>query len=236
MKRKRATPEQKAKRQAERDRKRAEAEARRIAQAKADAEWQERADEAISPLAQRVPVLAADGTVLRSARVQRNGSTFVRSTPLLHLVSRSGERPTITGQHMSAAKRLADAWDIAGGGVGIGASDYGGRTGAGGNGGPQDGGMIWQQIEAQREIEGAAAFLGALWPCVRAVVLVGMDVTAFAATASLRREVALGYLRAALDRLVEFYAALDDKPRAIRAAVVVRALADTQPVDSDAAL
>lgn len=237
--RKAATPEQKAKREAERARKRAETEARRAAYEKAEAERQERLAELIAPKVQREAVVTADGAIVRAPRVERDGLTFKRSTSLHHLAKRSEgmESPTIRPDHIRAATRLIQAWELGGEGVGLGASNYGERLG-GGAGGTPGGRIISLQIEARQEIGAVQAFLGALWPAIYAVVIRGSDVTSYAAAMKKRREVALGYVEAALDRLVEFYRpkpAPESIKSQIRAVVVLSGVRGAQPVDSDAA-
>lgn len=193
--------------------------------------------EALAPRVQREPVTAADGTVLRGARVHRSGATFERSSPLVHLMRRAGESPVITKAHLRAAAWLKNQWELAGDGIGVGASNYGERTGGGFSDLPSDAGFIWSQIEAQRNIAACQTFLGALWSAIMSVVILGMDVTSYAATRKLRREVALGYVAAALDRLVEFRKPPPAPPLVveIRSALVVTPAVVTQAVDSDAA-
>lgn len=228
----------KAQRKAHEKRERREAAALKQRQAEEQEKRQEEARaEDLAPKVQREPVTAADGTVLRGARVHRSGATFVRSSPLVHLMNRAGDNPLITKAHLSAARWLQAQWELAGEGVGLGASNYGDRTSGGGSGLPSDGGFIWSQVEAQRNIAACQTFLGALWPAIMSVVILGMDVTSYAATRKLRREVALGYVAAALDRLAEFRKPppAPPIPIEIRAALVVTPAIMAQAVDSDAA-
>ncbi len=51
-----------------------------------------------------------------------------------------------------------------------------------------------------------------------AVACNGIAITAWSAKVGMGREAAVGYLKASLDRLVEFYAQRDDKPARMRSA------------------
>lgn len=205
---------------------------------------QEVADDKGAPKVQRDTIATADGATLRAPRVERDGLTFKRSTPLVHLAKRSEgmEAPTITAAHVRAANRLARAWEMAGEGIGVGASNYGERLG-GGMPNTMEPPSLGFQLDAQREIASAHAWLGALWPAIYAVVIQGMDVTSYAAKAKKDRKLALGYVQASLDRLVEFYkprrdvlaiiAALESGAPGIRSAIVVPNPPDAQSVDND---
>ncbi|MDR3474446.1 MAG: hypothetical protein P4M09_22585 [Devosia sp.] len=196
---------------AERRRRRLEtAERERIASV-ARAEKEEERAEKIAPAAQRKPVSSPDGTVVRGARLEPNGLTFKRSNPLCHLAARSRgmEVPLITRVHVDAAERLLAAWEDGMGSIGLGASNYEPRAG----GAVQSGyiseailGAIRHQVAARCHVEAAMAFLGGLWPVIYAVVIQGIDASSWATTARMNRQVALGFLTAALTRLTEFYA------------------------------
>lgn len=204
----------------------------------------EEKDDKGAPKVQR-DTIAIDGATIRAPRVERDGLVFKRSTPLVHLAKRSEgmEAPTITAAHVRAASRLSRAWEMAGEGIGVGASNYGERLG-GGTYSFRPPASLGFQPDAQREIAGAHAWLGALWPAIYAVVIQGMDVTAYAAKAKMKdRKLALGYVRASLDRLVEFYkprvdvlaivTALESGAPGIRSAIVVPNATDPQNVDND---
>lgn len=195
----------------------------------ASAARKEAADEEIAPAAQRHAVITADGEIYRVPRVERSGLTFKRSNPVHHLRARG----TCTKAHERAADRLAQVWEDGGRGVGRGAALYGERT----SGTPQSGwisdhvlAQIGYQNRCRAEFAGAHTWLGALFGVLQAVVLDGIDVTAWAQIETERRQReaillghdvplpmdrnrGVGYLLAALDRLVEFYAALDRAKR-----------------------
>jgi hypothetical protein len=181
--------------------------ARQAAEAKELAE--EARAEDIAPSVRRKPVLRPDGSVYRHATLEAAGAVFIHSNPIKHLVARgskrveAGEEPTIGLHHLAAAERLQAAWNIAGEVITAGVSSYGDPRGGDGSGAHA---MVLRQIASSAQVAGAAAWLGALWPVVREVALRGIDVTAWARSVGMDRKVALGFLRAALDRLVEFYA------------------------------
>ena len=184
----------------------------------------ELADEEIAPAVQRHGVVTEDGEVYRVPRVERLGLTFKRSNPVHHLVARG----TCTRAHERAADRLARAWEDGGRGVGRGAAPYGERT----SGTPQSG-WISDQVLAQlgyqnrcrAEFAGAQTWLGALFPAVQAVVLDGIDLTAWTTLAGHpNAQVARGYLVAALDRLVEFYEAVEAARRGPDTEVEIRSV------------
>jgi hypothetical protein len=73
---------------------------------------------------------------------------------------------------------------------------------------------VLAQIATKREWQTARIYLGpALWRAIDAVVLHGADVTAWASGEDRDPKIALGYLIAALDRLVEYYTSSDDRGR-----------------------
>jgi hypothetical protein len=190
--------------------------AARAAAAKEDAKRAEIAAEELAPAGQRHPVLGEDGEVYRVARVDRAGLTFKKSNPVAYL----RKLGSATWAHQRAAERLVRSWEDGGRGIGRGASLYGERTSAT----PQSG-WISDQVLAQiryqnrckAEFEAAHSWLGALFPAIQAVVLDGIDVTAWSKLARKpdgelqfsSQQVAKGYLLGALDRLVEFYEAVD---------------------------
>jgi hypothetical protein len=85
-------------------------------------------------------------------------------------------------------------------GIGLGKSDYGAMRGGRGTAPmtPPGHESLVSQLRHRAELEGAAAWLGALWPVVREVALRGVDVSAYAASVGMDRKVAAGYLRASL--------------------------------------
>lgn len=186
--------------------------------------------EAIAPAVQRHDTLDAAGQVVRHARLERDGLTFRRSNPVRHLVARGG--PMIRKAHEIAADRLVVSWEEGGRGVGIAATAYGERAGGGLEVGSLPPYLLARMAYQHRQkaaYEGARIWLGGLWPIIDAVVLRGIDVSAYARPLGQSRQVMLGYLAAALDRLVEFYAQTDRPAKGIRAVVVAKR------VDSDAA-
>ena len=173
----------------------------------------EQREEDLAPAASRHAVVNADGEVLREARVVRSGTTFVRSSPLRHMLARGskrsdrGELAIIQLEHVLAAERLMIAWDLCSEGIGLGKSDYdsmigGGRTALLAQPGHA---ALVSQLRHRAELEGAATWLGSLWPVVRDVALRGVDVSAWAASVGMDRKAAPGYLRAGLERLCAFW-------------------------------
>ncbi len=226
--------ERRIRQQAERDNRRREATEKRAQAAAAAAATAEARDEAIVPSAQRRAVLAPGGDgVMRAPRVQREGVTFVTSNPIAHLVKRGiaraerGELPTITPAHERACKRLAHAWEEGGRGVGMGASDWGrqgGHDGAVPQGIAEDVlARIGYQNQQKALFEGAMTWLGGLGGVVGRVVLDGADLTVWAREKGIHRNAAPGYLAAALDRLLEYFAAVDLARERPARAVPIRA-------------
>lgn len=210
------------KRLAKADRRR-EAVRRASEAAAARARAEDARQEDMAPSGLRSAVLDESGAVVRHARVElapgvggRPGASFIYSNPIKHLIAR-GERsevPTITEAHGRAVDRLLIAWRVAGEGISAGVSSYGDVRGGGDRVGPGNAG-IDQQIASRAEVAAAATWLGALWPVVRDVSLRGIDVSHWAGGARMDRKVAMGYLRAALDRLADFYKE-PEKPSRIR--------------------
>lgn len=173
-------------------------------------QWQEQQDEAIAPAAQREDVVAG-GAVVRGARLQRDGVTFIRSNPVRRMYERGrgkGETATVRKAHLDACERLVRAWEDGAAGIGSVPSLLGERTAAM----PQTGyisdqriASIAYQTNARDEFVAAIEFLGALWPVVKRVVLDAADLAVWAQETRQPPDRAAGYLQAALDRLVEFY-------------------------------
>lgn len=147
---------------------------------------------------------------LRGPRIERDGLTFVVSNPIRHLVQRGkgAERPMFRKIHEHAAETLRQAWEEAGEGVSVGVAQY---DRVRGSNIPQTGyisdavlTILDRQIAQQDLIRRARAALGeALWRPIVMVVLRGIDVSTWAAQDGLNRQVAIGYLAAAVDRLAE---------------------------------
>jgi hypothetical protein len=168
--------------------------------------------------------------VLRAARVQRDGVAFIRVSPLAWMAAnieraeRDGTEASFSRDHIAAARRLVMAWDEVGDGVGLGASDWGSLRGSRGTAPTEPAGhsSLVAQVAHRMEIEAAREWLGALWPCLSDIALRGMSPAAWSAKVGLNRQVGAGYLRAALDRLAEFYRAREKQPeRKVRMRAVV---------------
>jgi hypothetical protein len=197
--------------QRQRDRQRALAAAAKQAQKERD----EVRDEEQAPAVLRHPVVAPDGSVIRAPRLVRDSVGFRHADPLTHIaVEVLGGSKQFTAEQYRAAKQLRDAWDSAGEGVNLGASDWGSIRGPRGTAPMTPAGHsdLVKQVEQRLEIEAAATFLGSLWTAVRDMMLMGMSVAAWAAKSGKAPDVAKGYLMAALDRLVEFYSAKQERP------------------------
>ena len=168
---------------------------------------EEARQEAIVPAASRKAVLTPSGAVLRAARITPDGPAFIRSSALAHLFRRN---VGITAGHLVAAQHLLDAHDIAGEGVGMGASNYGERLGGGiAKSGISEGkhAALLRQTEAEAEVDAAKWFLGRSWRIVRGVVLAGcsLEVWAAAQNPPIYAKVVTKRLITALNRLVLFY-------------------------------
>lgn len=189
------------------------------------AKIQQEQRDAIVPAAQRHDVMVIDPatgkptqTVLRAARVKRDGAAFVRVNPLRNMAeainraARDGTACAFSASHFLATRRLVAAWDLVGEGVGLGASDWGSIKGARGTAPTTPAGhhALLAQVEKRREIDAVTVALGAaMWGAVRDMLLSGMSPTAWAAKVGLHHAAAQGYLLAALDRLVEVFGAAE---------------------------
>ena len=162
-----------------------------------------------APAAQQNAVVA-DGQVVRLPRVRLDGVVFIRSNPIAHLYARGSANRA----QRDAAARFERSWEEGGRGVGPGSSlaDIGTR----GSAAPQTGvipepllARLRYQIGQQQEFEAAVRWVGAAQAkCLRAVVLEGRPINAWAAAEKRDRQEAKGYVLASLDRLAEFYAQL----------------------------
>jgi len=147
----------------------AEADARRQ---EFEAERNERIGETLAPKILRHPIMQGE-TMLLGPRVEvlngratRTSQMGTDSDPIAKLARDS---KAVTARHLMAFRRLQQDWADVGAGPNAAAVDYL-RTGGGGDGMGGHTAML-AQIEARRQLEGAAAHLGAFWPMVSRVVL-----------------------------------------------------------------
>jgi hypothetical protein len=180
---------------------------------------QEERDEAVAPLAQRVPVTRmeqqSDGSVreveVKTARLVRDGVSFRVACPIEYLVKQgrrreaNGGAATINVRHLAAVKVLSKAWELSQT-ITAGVSGYDQKI----SGVPQTGYLSEAQLKriraqqrAAREVGACRIRLGGLWTVVEAIGLRGQTVTAWAKDHKMDPEAAVGYLRAGLDLLVE---------------------------------
>jgi hypothetical protein len=194
-------------RQTAKQRARTNAKTAKALAAKQRAEQQEQKAEAIAPAAQRLGVrtLSKDGKsieVYAHPRLDRDGVTFKRSTRL----------PALSKAHEASVTRLIRSWEDGGESVTAAISSYGERVGSAsatpGYMSDQLRSRIGYQNRQRTEFEGAAAWMGALFPVVKFVILEGINIKVWAEQKNQNESVAKGYLIAALDRLTEFYAAI----------------------------
>lgn len=171
-----------------RDRKR---EAARIA-AIAEAARIEAEAELLAPAVLRQPL--HDGTrMIRGPMIEIIAGRAVHGAAL----------PQFSSRQTRAAHRLQLDWRDVGAGCNVPAVDYGRSGGAGnGLGGHQ---AMLGQIRTAARLEAALTFLGAFTPGVRRVVLDRIPIPVWALEADKSPEAALAWIRAALDRLGEFY-------------------------------
>lgn len=179
----------------------------------------ERAEEArqelVAPAVRRRPVLTPSGEVYRHPVIEPAGAGFIHSNPIRHLIACGGEKSVITVIHLAAAQNLLATARIAGEGVTSGVSSYGDVRGGDGTATTA---MVLRQAACHAELDAIRVWLAGFWPVVCAVALDGIAISVWAGTRGWNRSVALGYLKGALDRLVEFYAQRDNKPGRLRSA------------------
>lgn len=133
-----------------------------------------------------------DDTRTVGSRTVRQVHGFRRADPLVSLHKRSPR--DVTEQHLRAAERLRDDWEMS----------QGARRKSGtGNG---DVGIITAQMMAATRYRAAVAAMGAsLWSILRLIVLDGWTVRAWALKFGWKEHRAAGYLIAALDALHDHY-------------------------------
>jgi hypothetical protein len=177
----------------------------------------EAAAEAISPSVVRKDVIGPNGAILRGAMTERSGVSFQRANVVRNLYKRSGG--IITERHVDAAEKLLSVWAEAGGGIGLGNSDYLSKSANGGGFGAgiseAKHAALLEQCQARAELEGALTFMGMLADIVGAVIFDCIDLKAWAEARGLNPRVELGRLAASLDRLCEFYEP-KERPRVTR--------------------
>ena len=182
---------------------------RRKAEAKAKAEREEAKAEHLAPRVQRLPVYGRDGQMLRGPRVEQSGATMVRSNPVKQLAARSRGKdyPTISKAHVIAAERLLTAWEEAHGAPVL-IANYGERMASSSTPGVISEASLHAahiHIAARDEILRVQARLGALWPVIHAVVICHIVPTAWGEAQGMQSNVAIGYVAAALDLLVQCF-------------------------------
>ena len=136
--------------------------------------------------------------------------------------------PLVSDQHLAAAERLRQTFEATAEGVGLfGSSVTWTRINlpvAGAANPLAMVGRLTSQLAERREWLSARSYLGPLWPALETVVLGGSDVKFLAMQRDWSEPMALGYLIAALDKLVVFYATTDAGPpvgrTGIRAAAI----------------
>lgn len=221
-----APPHKRDQRHAEARTRRAEVQALIRRRAEEDAE-------AIAPRAQRVNVALVSipdgkgGTItgmlpasrLTAERTSMGNTRVQRTNPITALVDRqerivagnSDRQPMFTKEHEKAAARLIVAFDETQGGINVAPGDLlrvGGSAAGSGVSEAKHAAML-AQVEARVELEAAMTFVGGLGDVIGAVVLVGVDVQAWATARGWDRKATVGYLVAAMDRLCLFYAGGD---------------------------
>jgi hypothetical protein len=189
---------------------------RRRAKKALDEVAREALDEKIAPSIQRL------GTGTKNPRLVRDGITFRVASPLRYMVAKgkrreaNGGQATINKAHEHAAERLMRAWDVCQS-ISVATSKYGDAV----SGTVQSGilsdaviASVTRQRDAMAEVNGARLALGPLWPPVEAVALKGQNCKDWAASLKkpMEEAAAVGFLRAGLDVLIEFYRARNRRP------------------------
>ena len=173
--------------------------------------------EQTAPRAQRVGVVGPDGVQLRGARLDvdsapTGGLRASRRNVVAALYTRgqervaAGEASLIRASHVAAAAMLIRDWDEVGGGIAPPPLDLLRSEGRGGGNGA-DGAILRLsgQIQARERLIGAIDFTGSQAGILHSVVLTGISVQVCAIALAVDRKQLVGYLAAALDRLVEYY-------------------------------
>lgn len=189
----------------------------------------EKAEEKLAPEAQRNPVMDANGNVVKAPRVYRFGRNYEAVSPIEYYYvlgkerEEKGKEPLIKEEHRLAAKRLVQAYEEGGVGIGQGASDYG-RQPARGTTPTGYSDVLLARLEAQRKQRDL--YLAAklymertgLWAVTKAIVIDGIYITVWAKSVGMDRDAAVGFMAAAMKALVGFWN-LVDKPKERRALI-----------------
>jgi hypothetical protein len=170
------------------------AEAQRLEREAIDLETR---SEELAPAVLRKPILRPDGSMLRGPLVQievgKNGALRA---------SHGAALPRFSERQNRAARQLQLDWRDVGTGCGAPAVDYGAARG----GGDGDGNVaMLDQISVRLRLEGALAHLGAFTPAIVRVVLDRIPIPIWGQEAGKTAEEATAWIRAALDRLAQFY-------------------------------
>lgn len=178
--------------------------------------------EKLAPQVQRVAVFARDGvTMLRGPRVEQQGVTMVRSNPVKRLAARSRNKefPTIGDTHVAASDRLLVSWEEAHGSP-CQCANYAERQGNRSSPGSVSQAAIVAAndfVRARDDVLRVQEYLDGLWPVVHAVVICGIDPSAWGEQQGLNAAMSVGYVVAALDMLVRCYQPCKPKRGRIRA-------------------
>jgi hypothetical protein len=163
----------------------------------------------------RRAVIASDGRVLCGIRVNVADGRARLANPVLGLTA-------ITKTQKRAAARLQADWREVGEGIGLGAASYDAPSGHGDGSGRH--GALMAQVRAQERLAGALNALGAFAPAMKRLILHCVPLETWKAESGLGDD-ALGFVRAALDRLVAFYAdIIPEAPRSVSADPAVLAV------------
>lgn len=186
----------------------------------------EQAADLAAPKAQRkrriTVMLAQDGgpavpMTFRAPRVQidttmtaPDGRTYPVPPRAVHanvVETLAKRQPRITDQHVKASARLQGDFRLIEGGIGPSVADLLDRSISAhspGGGGPDA--AVLAQIHAHDRVARALAYIGDAEDVIMHVVLLNIDVSAWARARGWDRKMAVGYLIGGLDRLAEFYA------------------------------